>query len=95
MARAGLALLMTLMTAAGCAESDAAGEGPGAARDAADEVVLGPADGRDLPAIDLDRVQEGMAAPDFTLTSLAGPAVTLSSFRGAKSVVLVFYRGHW
>ena len=59
------------------------------------ETVLGPVDGHDLPGVDLDRVQVGEPAPDFKLTSLAGPPVTLSSFRGVKNVVLVFYRGHW
>ena len=62
---------------------------------AAEEVVLGPADGHDLPGVDLERVQPGQMAPDFSLVSLAGPPVTLSSFQGSKNVVLVFYRGHW
>jgi peroxiredoxin Q/BCP len=35
-------------------------------------------------------VEEGAPAPDFTLTSDSGEAVTLSSFRG-KPVVLYFY----
>ena len=35
-------------------------------------------------------VEEGSPAPDFTLTSDSGAAVTLSSFRGAP-VVLYFY----
>jgi len=35
-------------------------------------------------------VEEGRLAPDFTLTSDSGEAVTLSSFRGAP-VVLYFY----
>ena len=35
-------------------------------------------------------VEEGRPAPDFTLTSDSGEAVTLSSFRGAP-VVLYFY----
>ena len=56
---------------------------------------LGPADGRDLPATDLDRVAVGTEAPDFSLLSLAGDTVTLSAFRGSRNVVLVFYRGHW
>ena len=59
------------------------------------EIVLGPVDGHDLVAVDLERVEVGQMAPDFTLVSLAGPPVTLSSFRGEKNVVLVFYRGHW
>lgn len=61
----------------------------------AEEPALGPVDGHDLPPSDLDRVQVGDTAPDFTLVSLAGPPVTLSDFRGEKNVVLVFYRGHW
>ena len=32
-------------------------------------------------------------APDFTLASLTGPEVTLSSFRDQKNVFLVFNRG--
>jgi hypothetical protein len=58
-------------------------------------VALGPVDGHDLAAQDLERIQVGQTPPDFTLASLAGPNVTLSSFQGEKNVVLVFYRGHW
>jgi peroxiredoxin (alkyl hydroperoxide reductase subunit C) len=58
-------------------------------------MALGPRDGHDLPPTDLERVSVGRPAPDFSLVSLAGDTVTLSSFRGAKNVVLVFYRGHW
>lgn len=61
----------------------------------APSAALGPADGRDLPGVALDRVQAGDVAPDFSLASLAGDVVTLSDFRGEKNVVLVFYRGHW
>ena len=50
---------------------------------------------RDLPPGDLDRVLEGSLAPDFTLQDQDGKLVTLSSFRGKKKVVLVFYRGYW
>ncbi len=57
--------------------------------------ALGPKDGRDLPPADLNRVQVGQPAPDFTLESMDGAPVTLSDFRGKKRVVLVFYRGHW
>ncbi|MBI3697241.1 MAG: redoxin domain-containing protein [Acidobacteria bacterium] len=56
--------------------------------------ALGPKDGRDLPPADLNRVQAGQPAPDFTLEAADGRPVTLSGFRG-KRVVLVFYRGHW
>lgn len=56
---------------------------------------LGPVDGSDLSPTDTGRVHAGMLAPDFTLESFAGPRVTLSQFRGKKSVVLAFYRGHW
>ena len=54
----------------------------------------GPKDGRDLSPSDLDRVQVGQTAPDFTLAGPDGEALTLSALRG-KNVVLVFYRGHW
>ena len=56
--------------------------------------ALGPKDGRDLPPADLNRVQAGQPAPDFTLEAADGRPVTLSDFRG-KPVVLVFYRGQW
>ncbi|MBO9997418.1 MAG: peroxiredoxin [Cyanobacteria bacterium SID2] len=36
-------------------------------------------------------VNVGDTAPDFTLTSQNGQSVTLSDFRGQKSVVLYFY----
>ncbi len=36
-------------------------------------------------------VQMGQLAPDFTLTDQYGQQVTLSQFRGAKNVVLMFY----
>lgn len=41
------------------------------------------------------KVAVGQPAPDFTLPDAAGRPVTLSSFRGQKAVVLVFYRGYW
>jgi cytochrome oxidase Cu insertion factor (SCO1/SenC/PrrC family) len=56
---------------------------------------LGPKDQTKFPPTDTSRVAAGAEAPDFTLESLAGPAVTLSQFRGKQNVVLVFYRGHW
>lgn len=57
--------------------------------------ALGPSDGRELPPADLERVAVGDTAPDFRLESLRNGTVTLSDFRGAKDVVLVFFRGHW
>ncbi len=62
---------------------------------AAAPVKLGPKDGRELPSADLNRVQVGQLAPDFTLEAEDGRQVTLSDYRGKKRVVLVFYRGHW
>jgi peroxiredoxin len=59
------------------------------------ERPLGPTDGLDLPAVDTGRVAVGDVAPDFTLLSRDEREVTLSVFRAAKNVVLVFYRGHW
>ena len=61
----------------------------------AETLTLGPRDGQDLPPTDLDRVAVGTFAPDFSLRTLAGDTITLSAYRGAKNVVLVFYRGHW
>jgi hypothetical protein len=58
-------------------------------------VALGPVDGRDLPPADTGRVRVGDLAPDFTLDSYDHGVVTLSSFRGSKDVILVFYRGWW
>jgi len=57
--------------------------------------ALGPRDGLHLPAKDLERVAVGTEAPDFSLRTLEGDTITLSDFRGAKDVILVFYRGHW
>lgn len=59
------------------------------------ETMLGPVDGLDLPATDVDRIAVGDTAPDFTLQRHGGGTVTLSEYRGKKNVVLVFYRGHW
>jgi cytochrome oxidase Cu insertion factor (SCO1/SenC/PrrC family) len=58
------------------------------------QVHLGPKDGAGLPPRDLNRIQVGQPAPDFTLEDAAGRPLTLSDFRG-KYVILVFYRGHW
>ena len=71
------------------------GEEEEMAPEQAEPVALGPRDGLDLPATDLDRVAVGTPAPDFSLQTIAGDTLTLSAFRGAKDVVLVFYRGHW
>jgi cytochrome oxidase Cu insertion factor (SCO1/SenC/PrrC family) len=49
----------------------------------------------ELPATDLNRVAEGVYAPDFTLESTDNEQITLSSYRDKKNVVLVFYRGYW
>lgn len=38
-------------------------------------------------------IEVGQEAPDFTLQDPAGEDVTLSSFRGRRNVVLVFYPG--
>jgi cytochrome oxidase Cu insertion factor (SCO1/SenC/PrrC family) len=59
------------------------------------QTALGPKDGKELPAADLNRVKVGDEAPDFTLEDQDGRPVTLSTYRGKKSVVLVFYRGYW
>ena len=66
-----------------------------AAIDAQSRGVLGPKDGAGLPPLDTGRVAVGSVAPDFTLEAKDGGSVTLSQFRGKKTVVLVFYRGHW
>jgi len=84
------ALFFTVLALLAC---DPSGGAPG--RGAGAEPELGPVDGRELAATDLERVRVGEPAPDFTLASLAGPRVTLSDYRGQKNVVLVFYRGHW
>lgn len=42
----------------------------------------------------MPKAQVNLPAPDFTLNDAAtGNAVTLSSFKGRKQVVLVFNRG--
>jgi peroxiredoxin len=35
--------------------------------------------------------EEGKTAPDFSITDVSGDEVRLSSFKGKKNVVLVFY----
>jgi hypothetical protein len=59
------------------------------------QTKLGPKDGEGLPAADLNRIKPGDAAPDFTLEDQEGKPVTLSDYRGKKTIVLVFYRGYW
>ena len=56
---------------------------------------LGPKDGANLAPTDLERIKVGQPAPDFILENIDGKQVSLSEFRGKKSVVLVFYRGQW
>ena len=85
-----LLALVGLLGTWGCGGAEIGGHGA-----EPDEINLGPADGHDLSGEDLERVQDGEPAPDFSLESYAGPVVTLSDFRGEKNVVLVFYRGHW
>lgn len=86
-------LMVGLVGLVGCTAPESANEE--VVMEEPEEIVLGPADGHDLIATDLERVAVGAAAPDFTLASLAGAPVTLSDYRGEKDVVLVFYRGHW
>ena len=57
--------------------------------------VLGPLDGENLVPVDLERVNVGDTAPDFSLKRSDETPVTLSQFRDKQAVVLVFYRGHW
>jgi len=57
--------------------------------------MLGPVGGKEMPATDIERVAVGTMAPDFTLAKFGGGTTTLSSMRGKKNVVLVFYRGYW
>ncbi len=57
--------------------------------------ALGPIDGDGLIPTDLERINVGDPAPDFTLEAETGTPITLSQFRGKNSIILVFYRGHW
>jgi len=56
---------------------------------------LGPKDGADLTATEIERVKVGDTAPDFTLENIYGRNITLSEVYRNKKVVLVFYRGQW
>ena len=40
-------------------------------------------------------LDNGVAAPDFSLPDTDNQIVTLSDLRGSKNVVLVFYRGRF
>jgi cytochrome oxidase Cu insertion factor (SCO1/SenC/PrrC family) len=62
---------------------------------AAASAQLGPKDGPDLAPTDLNRIKVGQPAPDFSLEDVNAKVMTLSDFRGKKSVILVFYRGYW
>ena len=84
-------ILATFLVACGGAR----GEGEDMAQQGQEPVALGPRDGQELPRTDLGRVAVGTIAPDFALETLAGDTLILSSFRGTKNVLLVFYRGHW
>jgi hypothetical protein len=90
MSRLALVVLAGALGLAGCGV-----DGDSDLVETGEQIALGPVDGHDLPGVDLDRVQVGDLAPDFSLVSLAGPVVTLSDFRGEKNVILVFYRGYW
>ncbi len=92
MKRRNVVLVVGMMMWGGCTAPEETME---QAAEIAAEPTLGPVDGHELSPTDLDRVQVGELAPDFTLTALNGPAVSLSDYRGEKNVVLVFYRGHW
>ena len=59
------------------------------------ELSLGPVDDITLLPKALDRVALGEVAPDFRLYTHTGEIFQLSHARGARDVVLVFYRGHW
>jgi len=59
------------------------------------QAQLGPKDGGNLKPTDLERVNVGETAPDFTLENFDGNRISLSDFRGKENVILVFYRGHW
>ena len=59
------------------------------------QAQLGPKDGGNLKPTDLERVNVGETAPDFTLENFVGNRISLSDFRGKENVILVFYRGHW
>jgi cytochrome oxidase Cu insertion factor (SCO1/SenC/PrrC family) len=59
------------------------------------QTQLGPKDTTKIPSADLNRLKIGDEAPDFTLEDQDARPVTLSGYRGQKTVVLVFYRGYW
>lgn len=59
------------------------------------DAQLGPRDGADLTATDIERIKAGDTAPDFTLENIDGRKITLSEVYRNKKVVLVFYRGQW
>ena len=56
---------------------------------------LGPKDGQELPATDLERVTVGKAAPDFSLATSSGGVFSLREAASKSNVMLVFYRGVW
>lgn len=93
------AVLVALACSGEAPEEAVEGTDPATGGEASGEMAappaIGPADGRDLPPADLERVAIGDIAPDFTLPSYRGDALTLSDARGDRDILLVFYRGHW
>jgi peroxiredoxin len=57
-------------------------------------LLAAQAAGAEVSPADLNRIQVGQPAPDFTALTPEGKPARLSDYRG-KNVVLVFYRGHW
>jgi cytochrome oxidase Cu insertion factor (SCO1/SenC/PrrC family) len=57
--------------------------------------LAGAATAAPAPAGRSKPVAVGDAAPDFSLSDHRGGTVRLSSSRGQRPVVLVFYRGAW
>ena len=87
--------LAAMLAAMACADEPATDESSVGEEVEAAPPVLGPVDGFELARADLERVAVGAEAPDFSLMSYRGDVLTLSENRGAREIVLVFYRGHW
>ncbi len=61
-------------------------------------LVPAPSQAAEAPQADpvqADRVQVGQVAPDFTLPDPDGAEHGLSTLRGEKNLLMVFFRGAW
>jgi len=88
-----VSLFALVAACGGDAEEPASGDTP--TIDKAEIPTAAPAAEPTEPVLINTPVPVANLAPDFTLPSIQGPEYTLSSFKGDKPVLVVFYRAYW